>query len=163
MFEDRFVKSNYSLADLEEFRDEMGFIDLSKTDIEFTDKSKEIMGNQNRIKNWVKFKDTKVLIKGEIILDEERNYGIYAELIVEEIANQLGIQAAHYDLVKMIDDKGKQTYGVLSVSIVDPEKGEQLETLRDIIGDEPENSKFPDAISYEFTITKLREKLTLDG
>ena len=163
MFEDRFVKSNYSLADLEEFRDEMGFIDLSKTDIEFTDKSKEIMGNQNRIKNWVKFKDTKVLIKGEIILDEERNYGIYAELIVEEIANQLGIQSAHYDLVKMIDDKGKQTYGVLSVSIVDPEKGEQLETLRDIIGDEPENSKFPDAISYEFTITKLREKLTLDG
>ncbi len=162
MFEDKFVKSNYSLEDLEEFRDEKGFIDLSKANIKFTDESKEAMGNQNRIKNWVKFKNDKVLIKGETILDEEKNYGIYAELIVEEIANQLGVQTAHYDLVKMIDSNGKETYGVLSVSIADPEKGQELVTLHDIIGDEKE-SEFADATSYDFTIEKLKEKLSLDG
>lgn len=163
MFEEKFEYSNYSLEDLEQFRDEKGFIDLSKANIEFTDKSKEAMGNQDRIKNWVKFKDTKVLIKGETILDEEKNYGIYAELIVEEIANQLGIEAAHYDLVKMIDSNGNETYGVLSVSIADPEKGQELVTLHDIIGDKPENSQFADATSYDFTIKSLKEKLSLDG
>lgn len=162
MFEEKFEYSNYSLEDLEQFRDEKGFIDLSKANIEFTDKSKEAMGNQDRIKNWIKFKDTKVLIKGETILDEEKNYGIYAELIVEEIANQLGIEAAHYDLVKMIDNNGKENYGVLSVSIADPEKGQELVTLHDIVGDEKE-SEFADATSYDFTIKNLKEKLSLDG
>ena len=110
------------------------------------------------------FNGKKALIKGETILDEERNYGIYAELIVEEIAKQLGIETAHYDLVKMLDEGGNEVYGVLSESVVDTDKGEQLVSLRDIIGDEPiDEGDFIDTTSLDFTVEKLRENLHLDG
>ena len=159
-----FVKSEYSLEELEQFRDENGFIDLTKAEIIFTIQSREIVGNPNRVKNWVNFKGKKVLLKGEAFLDEERNYGIYAELIVEEIAKQLGIETAHYDLVKMIDEMGNEVFGVLSESIVNVDEGEQLISLRDIIGDEPiDEGDFVDTTSYDFTIERLRENLTLDG
>lgn len=57
-------------------------------------------------------------------------------MIVEEIARQFGLKNA-YDLVKIKDTDGKVTLGVLSKSTVDIENGEQLISLRDIIGDEP--------------------------
>lgn len=161
---EEFVKSEYSIEDLEQFRDENGFIDLTKAGISFTEQSREVVGNPDRVKNWVDFNGKKALIKGEAILDEERNYGIYAELIVEEIAKQYGIETAYYDLVKMLDDNGKEVLGVLSESVVDVDKGEQLVSLRDIIGDEPvENNDFIDTTSYDFTINGLRKNLLLDG
>lgn len=159
-----FVNSDYSIEELEQFRDEKGFIDLTKAGIVFTEQSREVVGNPERVKNWVNFKGKKALIKGETILDEERNYGIYAELIVEEIAKQLGVETAHYDLVKMLGEDGQEIYGVLSESVIDTDKGEQLISLRDIIGDQPiEESDFIDTTSYDFTVDKLRENLILDG
>lgn len=161
---EEFVKSEYSIEDLEQFRDENGFIDLTKTEIAFTAQSREVVGNPDRIKNWVNFNGQKALIKGEAILQDERNYGIYAELIVEEIAKQLGVETAHYDLIKTIDEGGNEVYGVLSESVVDSDKGEQLISLRDIIGDEPiGEGDFVDTTSLDFTIDKLRENLILDG
>ena len=161
---EKFIQSQYSIEELEQFRDENGFIDLSAAGIRITPESREIVGNPNRVKNWVDFNGRKVLIKGEIILDEEKNYGIYAELIVEEIAKQSGQKNAHYDLMKMKNENGEDIFGVMSESIVDIEKGEQLVSLHDIIGDQPEGeSDFIDTVGYEFTVNTLREKLALDG
>lgn len=158
-----FFNSQYSLEDLEQFRDENGFIDLTKAGIEFTEATREEAGNPSRAKNWVDFQGTKALIKGEAIRDEEQNYGIYAELIVEEVAKQVGQKTAHYDLIKFLGEDGKYHQGVLSVSVLES-SNEQLVTLRDIIGDEPEDtSDFIDTTSYEFTITKLEEELRKDG
>lgn len=162
--DDNFIKSKYSIEDLEKFRDENGFIDLTAAGIKFTEESREIIGNPNRIKNWVDFNGKRALIKGEAILDKEKNYGIYAELIVEEMVKYVGQKSAHYDLVKMKDDAGNDVLGVLSESVVNIEKEEQLVNLYDIIGDEPEEERdFMDTTGYEFTITKLKEKLLLDG
>lgn len=161
---EEFVKSEYSIEDLEQFRDENGFIDLTQAGIVFTAQSREVVGNPDRIKNWVNFNGKKALIKGEAILEDERNYGIYAELIVEEIARQLGVETAHYDLIKTLDEDGNEVYGVLSESVVDVDKGEQLISLRDIIGDEPiGEGDFVDTTSLDFTVDKLRENLMLDG
>ena len=99
------VKSEYSIEDLEQFRDEHGFIDLSKAGIKFTIESREIEGNPYRDKNWVNFAGKKALIKGEAKIDDESNYGIYAELIVEEISKYFGRDTAHYDLIKYKDEK----------------------------------------------------------
>lgn len=162
----KFVNSNYSLEDLEEFRDEDGFIDLSKIGLEFTPESREKRGTRERVKNWVDFNGKKVLIRGEVI----KNYSVYAELIVEEIANQLGIDTAHYDLIKLKDEEGKNIYGVLSESIIDFDK-EELITLHDLIGDESEYEdedimeaiEYEETIRYTFTVDKLRERFTKAG
>lgn len=162
----KFINSNYSLEDLEEFRDENGFIDLSKIELEFTSESREKKGTEERLKNWVDFNGKKVLIRGEAV----KNYSVYAELIVEEIANQLGIETAHYDLIKIKDESGKDIYGVLSESIIDFDK-EDLISLHDLIGDEPEyeDEDIMEAIEYEettrytFTVDKLRERFAKAG
>lgn len=140
-FDERFEQSEYSLKDLEQFRDENGFIDLSKTGITLSNESREYIGNQDRIKNWVNFNGTKAIIKGEALFEGEKNYGIYAELIIEELAKKMGIPAAHYDLVKILDENGNVVPGVISVSMVDRDKDERLESLHAIIGDEPNNPK----------------------
>ncbi|MCI9039576.1 MAG: hypothetical protein HFJ29_06895 [Clostridia bacterium] len=158
-----FFNSQYSLDELEQFRDENGFIDLTKAGIQFTQETREEAGNPSRVKNWVDFQGRKALVKGEAIREEEQNYGIYAELIVEEVAKQVGQTTAHYDLVKFLGEDGKYHQGVLSVSVLENSR-EQLVTLHDIIGDEPEEtSDFIDTTSYEFTIRKLEEELRKDG
>ena len=162
--EEMFTNCKYSIAELEQFRDEDGFINLDKINLDFSKESREIMGNPHRLKNWVNFNGKRVLIKGEAILDEQRNYGIYAELIVEEIAKELGIETAHYDLIKISGDEGKTIYGVLTECMVDLEKGERLESLNSIIGEDTvERSDYPDITDYYFTEEKLREQLKLDG
>lgn len=161
---ERFEYSEHSLEDLEQFRDENGFIDLTKAGVTLTDASREYIGRQERIKNWVNFNGTKAIIKGEALFEGEKNYGIYAELIVEEIAKKMGIPAAHYDLVKMLDENGNVVPGVLSVSVVDRDKGEHLESLHAIIGDEPPNSRQQDdTTGFEYTVNKLREVLLAEG
>lgn len=161
--EEGFFQSEYSLEDLEQFRDENGFIDLSKAKIQFTAETREETGNTDRVKNWVNFNGTKTLIKGEAILAQERNYGIYSEIIVEEIAKQLGVETAHYDLVKFYDENGQVSFGVLSEMMMNLEN-EQLVMLHEMIGDEPEeDGDFLDTTSYEFTVQKLSEVLVKDG
>ena len=157
------IQSQYSIEDLEQFRDKEGFINLTKAGIELTRQSREIEGNPNRGKNWVNFNGTNVLIKGEAILEDEPNYGIYAELIAEEISKYYGRGTAHYDLVKFKDEAGNEVRGVLSESVIDVDS-QQLFTLRDLIGDEPvEDGDFIDTTSYSFTIEKLQERLSKDN
>lgn len=157
------IQSQYSVEDLEQFRDKEGFINLTKAGIELTRQSREIEGNPNRGKNWVNFNGTNVLIKGEAILDDEPNYGIYAELIAEEISKYHGRGTAHYDLVKFKDEDGNEVRGVLSESVIDVDS-QQLFTLRDLIGDEPvEDGDFIDTTSYSFTVEKLEERLSKDN
>ncbi len=159
-----FIKSDYTLEDLEEFRDEKGFIDLSKAGIQLTDESREKKGTEERLKNWIDFGGKKVLLRGEVV----ENYSVYAELIVEEIAKQIGIETAHYDLMKIKDKNGVENFGILSESIVDFGE-EELITLHDLIGDEPkpedrmEDIDFESATRYEFTIDKLKERLEIAG
>ena len=163
-FNERFEQSELSLEELEQFRDENGFIDLTQTGIKLSNNSREYIGNQERIKNWINFNGTKAIIKGEALFEGEKNYGIYAELIIEELAKKMGIPAAHYDLVKISDENGNIVPGVLSVSMVDRDKDERLESLHAIIGDEPENPKQQnDTTSFEFSINKLRENLLKQG
>lgn len=163
--ENRSEISNYSLEELEQFRDEKGFIDLSRIGIKFGDDTREFVGNQDRIKNWVTFDGVQTLIKGEIKLEDGKpNYGIYAELIVEELSKLYGIPSAHYDLVKMKNPDGIEELGVLSVSVVDKKKGEYLESLASLTGIEvPEDDEFDTTTSYEFTIEKLRERMNKNG
>lgn len=156
-----FFKSQYSIEDLEQFRDEYGFIDLSKAEVEFSEETREHAGNPYRIKNWVDFGGRKVLIKGETT-DNDKNNGMYSELIIEEICNKVGIETAHYDLVKYLDENGEVSYGVLSESIVDTEKGESLISLHDLIGDE-KNPIDINTIDYDFTISALREFMNKQG
>ena len=161
---ERFERSDYSLEDLNQFRDENGFIDLTKAGVTLSKNSREYIGNQDRIKNWVNFNGTKAIIKGEALFEGEKNYGIYAELIVEEIAKKMGIPAAHYDLVKVLDENGNVVPGVLSVSVVDRDKDEHLESLHAIIGEEPLNSKQQyDTTGFEYTVNRLTETLLAEG
>ena len=163
-FESMFAQCKFSIDELNAFRDSKGFIDLSKAGIRFTPSSREIIGNPNRVKNWVNFNGQKALVKGEAILESERNYGIYGELIAEEVAKKLGLETAHYDLIKSVDENGKTFLGVLSESMIDINKGERLESLRSIIGDEPaESGQFIDMTSLDYTLNKLQQVLSLDG
>lgn len=160
-------KSSYSLEDLETLRDSKGFIDLTNIGLELTDESRNIIGNQDRIKNWVDFNGTRALLKGEISLDEQdKNYGIYAELITEEIAKELGLPAAHYDLVKMKDKNGKEVLGVLSVEMTDENQRvpERIESLNGLIGNVPSaDDVHVDISDYETTVIKLEEALKREG
>lgn len=159
-----YIKSNYSVEDLEKFRDEEGFIDLIKAGLKLTSESREEIGSQQRIKNWVDFNGEKYLIKGEVILDKEPNYGIYAELIVEEIGKVLGIPTAHYDLIKILDENGEIKKGVISKSVILDNEKEYLVSLHDIIGDEERDEEIaPDVTNLDFTIKRLNEVLVNDG
>ena len=151
-----FIKSKYSLEDLEKFRDENGFIDLSQTDIAITEDSREEKGTMGRIKNWVDFNGKKFLLRGDAV----DNYSSYAELIVEEIAKKLGIETAHYDLMKLKNEKGEYVTGVISESMLDYDK-DNLISLHELIGDEPESDDidYMSATRYYFTIERLRKYL----
>ena len=163
-FESMFAQCKFAIEELNAFRDSKGFIDLSKAGIRFTPSSREIIGNPNRVKNWVNFNGQKALVKGEAILESERNYGIYGELIAEEVAKKLGLETAHYDLIKSVDENGKTFLGVLSESMRNINQGERLESLRSIIGDEPvESGQFIDMTSLDYTLNKLQQVLSLDG
>lgn len=159
------IQSEYSIEDLEQFRDENGFIDISKAGIEFTNESREMGGNPYRAKNWVSLKGKKFLIKGEAVLEEAKNYGIYAELIMEEVGKQLGIPAAHYDLVKYTDKDGKEMRGVLSESVLNREApNAYMVSLHDLIGDVPnEPHDDGDKTNMDSALEALRANLERSG
>ena len=134
----QFEDSSYTIDEIYILRDKDGFIDLENVHLRFPINTKEKRGSQDRIKNWVNFKGTKVLIKGERKLLDERNYGYYAELIVEEIGKKLNIPMAHYDLVKLKDKEGKEIYGNMSFLMYDLE--DELLSIHDLIGDDIEDT-----------------------
>ena len=149
---------NYSLSDLEKFRDKEGFIDLDRAEVSLTDASRERRGNQARLKNWVNFKGQKALVKGEILLEDKVNYGYYAELIVEEVGKKLNIPMAHYDLIKITDKDKNVIRGVLSEIMYDEK--DNLLSLHDLISEATlEKSAFVDATDYHFMMDDLKKSL----
>ena len=135
-------------SNLEELRDKDGFIDL--TNFKFKEKSKELRGNQKRIKNWVKFKDCEGLVKGEFYFDKPNN-GVYAEVISSFMARHFNLEAACYSLVKLKDEDGKIIKGVFSKNMIT--KNEELISLHELIG--LDNGEFIDATDYYFVMDNL--------
>lgn len=99
---------------------EKGFINLNKY---FTTKYNKPIENINDISNeisveklgartkfWFDFNGTKTLYKAQF----ENTYEAYAELIVSELARQLGYKAAYYDLAKMKLSPNQDTIGVVT-------------------------------------------------
>lgn len=150
------VKCNISFEELENYRDKEGYINLDELNIEFTEESREKIGNENRIKNWVDFSGVEALIKGECKIDNKRNGGIYSELIVEELAKQAGLEAAYYDLVKV-----KGEYGVLSKNILTHDN-DDLITLQSLIGNTKFNEEYPEITDYIEVEDKLYKSLKFE-
>ena len=102
-------------------RDENGILILNVENV--IDDNLEKMGSTERTKFWVEFSDsTKALIK---VGDEKDTLGHYAELIVEKLANQVGLEHAENDLVIC---NGKK--GIISKSIIEKD---EIEMLQDMI------------------------------
>lgn len=148
-----FTISNLTVQDLEKFRDEQGFIDLDAAQLVLDKASREKRGDTQRIKNWVDFSGEKVLVKAERMLEGERNFGIYSELIMEELAKQMGLESARYDLIKY-----QGSFGVLSHMMVNPEI-EQFDTVYALIGDTEINPENPDISDYIEVERKLKKAL----
>lgn len=151
------VKCNISFEELEKYRDKEGFINLDELNLELTEESREKIGNENRIKNWVNFAGIEALIKGECRINNKRNGGIYAELIVEELAKQVGLPSAYYDLIKIKDE-----YGVLSKKMLQKDKADLL-TLQSLIGDTEFCEEYPEISDYMEVEEKLYQNLKEEG
>lgn len=155
--DDKFIKSKYSIEQLEQFRDENGYIDIGQTDISLenseNDPSREKIGNTDRFKNWTDFQGTKALLKEEIKLEGKRNFGIYSELIMEELAKQMGLEAARTDLIKY-----HEKYGILSEMVVDLDK-EEMDTIYAVVGDTSLDEENPDVCDFKEVEDKFIEYL----
>lgn len=115
------------LEQLEKYRDEYGRINIDKLEKDCAiDKVPETRGASNKEKDWFKLDDCDVLIRTENLLDEGVMYTTYAELIFEELAKQVDIPCAHYDLVTY---KGEN--GVLSKNVA--KKDESLVLMKDLL------------------------------
>lgn len=136
------IKVNISFEELEKYRDREGFINLDELNIELTKRSREKIGNKDRIKNWIDFSGERALIKSECKIDGKRNAGIFSELIVEELAKQVGIESAYYDLIKI-----KGEYGVLSKNMLQGDK-DDLHTLQSFIGNTTLCEEYPELSDY---------------
>ncbi len=138
-------KCDYNLEDL---KDKDGFINL--TDFKFSKESKELRGNQNRVKNWVKFKNVEGLVKGEFYFDKPNN-GVYAEVIAHYMAKHYNLESASYILVRLKGLDNSIIKGVFSKNMLSD--NEQLVSLHELIG--IDNSEFIDATDYYFVINNL--------
>lgn len=115
------------ISELEKYRNEDGYIDIDKFENENSVKKvPELRGASNKEKDWFKLEDGDILIRTENLFDEGVIYSTYAELIFEELANQVDIPTAHYDLVTY---KGKK--GVLSQNVA--RNGECLISMKDLL------------------------------
>ena len=150
----KFTKCNMSLEDLEQYRDENGFIDLDKAKLLIDADSRNQMGTPDILKYWIDFSGKKVLLKESKVLDGEPNYSVYSELIVTEMARQLGLEAAGCDLVKI---NGK--IGIISNLAFEYGK-ETLETTHGVIGETTIYPEFEDLCDYAEVEEKIAYTLT---
>lgn len=116
------------LIELEKYRDkDNGRIDIDAFLKENSvSKITELRGASNKEKDWLKLDDTDVLIRTENLDSEGAIYTTYAELIFEELAKQVDIPCAHYDLVKY-----KCKNGVLSQNVIN--ENESLVLMNDLL------------------------------
>jgi hypothetical protein len=148
------MKCNFDSKDLFSKRDEDGYIILDDKISEFTKESREKMGNEDRLKNWIETTDGKqYLIKTNAMLEGEKNYTNYAELICMKLAEKMGLEYAKYDIIKI---NGKE--GVITENIL--KKDEYMFTLEDMIDSSYEHPFNPDVIDYPDAMRQLGKKLT---
>jgi len=147
------MKCDFSSENLFSNRDEDGFIVLDDKISDFISESREKVWNDDRIKNWIETNDGKqFLIKTNAMLDGEKNYTNYAELICMKLAEKMGIEYAHYDIIKI-----NGIEGVISENIL--KKDEYLITLEDFIDSSMEHPDNPDIIDYPDVMRQLTLKL----
>lgn len=120
------------LKDLEKFRDENGFIDFDKI-LELKVKGEvnglnegleETRGSNEKFKRWYELEDCDMLLRSTMFVGEIANYTVYAEMIIEELAKQVGLPCAHYDLIKINGLEGN-----LSVSLIDDKENQEMTAL----------------------------------
>lgn len=122
-------------TELENYRDKDGFIDYGKFEEE-KGKNLEVLeedrGSGARDKKWVTFEDSRVLLRDDQFEKDGSKYTTYQELIFEELAKQVNVPTAHYDLIKRGDKKG-----VMSYNIVDSKenKGLSMYSLADLMAE----------------------------
>ena len=144
---------------LEEYRDEDGFIDFDKIGVNVIQSdAREKMGTVEKDKYWVRLKDgTKILLKSGLLLDNKETASPYAELIVEELAKQVGLNCAHCDLVKFNGKKGIYSQSILK-------EGEQLISLNAILDiDNRVEDSFNDITNLEDIIQSFPAFLKSEG
>ena len=151
-----YAEAGCTKEELEKYRDQEGFIDLDKLNVNFPAESRERMGNPNRDKNWIDFNGKKALYKEAVKLDDEENSSIYAELIIEELAKQADIKTAHCDLVKL---NGKP--GILSYSVINED--EELHSLNSFIGETKDSEEYFDTVDLVDMLKKTVEYLGNEG
>lgn len=140
------------LSDLEQYRNEDGFIDFDRIDIEAFSPKMEERGTESREKVWLHLEDATILLK---TVEQETNLAgtCYAELITSELARQAGFETANVDLAKY-----KNFCGIISQKV---NKGdEQLHSLREYIGDEEiPNDPVPEITSLNFVFENMAKYL----
>lgn len=147
------IKCNISFEELEKYRDKEGYINLDELNLELTEESREKVGNKDRIKNWVNFLGTEALVRSEFKVDGKRNAGIYAELIVEELAKQAGLSSAFYDLIKINGE-----YGIVTKKMFNSKECDLL-TLDSLIGQTEFYEEYPEMSDYIEVEEKLYKSL----
>lgn len=137
--------------DLFSNRDEKGYLMISS--INFIPESREKMGNDKRIKNWILTTDQKAyMIKTNALLDGKENYLEFAELITRKIAEKLNIEYANYDIINYSGECGIITEKIVS-------QDEELITLEDIINGAIAHPDNIEIIDYPILIKSLNKKL----
>ena len=145
-----YSKCPYSIEDLDQFRDENGFIDLLDANLVVVEGSRNIIGDPEVFKYWVDFAGTKVLIKQEKKLEGEENGTIYSELYFHELCEEMMVESAQTDVFKIGDIKG-----IMSFLAYEPEK-ENLIMTHELIGDMPVDG---DAYNFEAVEARIQEEL----
>ncbi len=160
---EKMEKSNFvTIQELEKYRNKNGFINMDDFFKEnHMSVEREVVGTVDRVKDWVTFSDgTRILLKTEpeISIEDGQQYGlVYADLIYNKLANQVGFDTAQTDLIIYNGKKGIYSKDVR-------EKNTSLKSLRDYIGDDKSYSEgFEDITDIEFVHDELFEALKKSG
>lgn len=146
-----------TFEELTEYRQEDGYINLDKILLENNahdiDSEREVRGNENREKDWIKLKEGEVLVKTNL---QEKPNSEYSELISCALAKQAGIETAKYDMIKYKGEPGLITKNVCK-------KGDEMISLCELIGNGPDNEEYPDIIDIYHVFDSLDDKLQIEG
>lgn len=149
----KYAKCQETYEDIQKYRNDEGFIDLGTLDIIFDNQTREQMGNEQREKNWIQLGDGKKFLAKESIKYEGKDNGsIYSELLISELADQVGLQHANCDLY---EKDGKR--GILSENILSDD--EEMFSLNFFVGDNNINSDYIDITDFFKTGEKLINSL----
>lgn len=149
----KYAKCQETYEDIQKHRNDDGFIDLDTLDIIFDNQTREQMGNEQREKNWIKLGDgRKFLAKESIKYEGKDNGSIYSELLISELADQVGLKHANCDLY---EKDGKR--GILSENILSDD--EEMFSLNFFVGDNNINSDYIDITDFFKTGEKLINSL----